>query len=487
MTSPGSGVLTDDVLEVALARQLERIASRNVPFVEWLKGVRIEDATTFRVIRMELWPHLAERAAAWQTGLSEDILKARQLGLSWLLAAYAVYVGRKSHANVLLISQGLLESKELLEKVEFIATHYLAPGAEWDAKSPIRLRKSTGTDLRIEGGGTIRALPSTADAGRSFTASLVVVDEAAFHDYAEENYRAYYPTVADGGQLLVVSTSAGPAGWFFQRFVRSLRAVFIPWWARPDRGTAWLAETKAEMTTEEFQREFPATQEEAFAASAGLALAFSREKHVAAKHPVRFEDCFIRAAGFDPGGDDPTAVVIMGAYRVEGGPIRWHQFAELYRPGVVSMDEIVEYLFAHGVRTVIGDFGPKSPYVGQFARYGIKAHGAKKSRGRQWTKHAEVLRSQRLTIHASCESVVEYLSYWWNRRAPGAFATTTGEGHHFDAGQAREYVMVYFEDALERGELGMKPANMRVRYSKRATSQSRERETSPNVRFGRSK
>ena len=460
------GGLSDEVLEVALSRQLERMVLRNQPFVEWLEGVRIEDATTYRVIRMEKWAHLVERAEAWQGGGSEDILKARQLGLSWLLAAYAVYVGRRSHANVLLISQGLLESKELLEKVEFIARHYLVPGAGEDGKSPIRLVKATGTDLRIAGGGTIRALPSTEDAGRSFTASLVVVDEAAFHDYAEANYKAYYPTVADGGQLLVVSTSDGPQGWFFQRYMRSTRRVFIPWWARPGRGQEWLSSTKANMTDEDFRREYPSTAEDAFAASGGLALDFSRERHVVTRHPVRPQECFLVAAGFDPGGDDPTAVVIMGAYRKEGGEVRWHQFAELYRPGVVSIDEVVNYLYRFGVKLVVGDFGKKSPYVGQFARYGIRAKGASKNRQRQWTKHAEVLKHQRLTVHESCESIVEYFSYWWNRSSPQPMATKTGEGHHFDAGQAREYLMLYVEDALERGELGMKPANLRVRYAK---------------------
>ncbi len=454
-----------DAAIVTLALQARQRAQ---PFVDWLRGVHIEDATSQRIIPMEPWPHLIERATAWQSGASEDILKARQEGFSWLAASYAVYTARKANSRVLLLSQGERDAYELLRKTRFVADHH---------STPVMLTRANAGELEIAHGGTIRALPSTEHAGRGYTATLVIVDEAAYHPYAEQNYQAYYPTVADGGQLIIISTSNGPQGWFYHRYQQSQAPVFVPWSARPDRDVEWYSRTMRDMGEDAFMREYPATQDEAFAASSGLALAFDARRHVRDTHPIPWDQCSIRIAGFDPGGDDPTAVVVLGAYRKDGGPLRWHQFAELYQTGTVSIDDIVSFLYEWNIKRLVGDMGPQSPYVGQFRRMGIEAYGAKKNREVQWRKHAEVLRDNRLTIFSGCQSIAEYYSYWWDDKSQVPFATKTGEGHHADGIQAREYPIVWAEAALHRGELG-NASGLQVRYAKRDGANN-----TPSVRY----
>ena len=470
-----------------LLRVLQRRQSQQASFVDFLGGMRIEDVHTHAIIPFEPWPHLMKMAKEWSAGTWQDVLKARQEGGSWLACGYAVDTAKKPHTNVLLISQGQEYAYEMLRKCQVVGDNHA---------QPVKFTRANKTELVIQGGGTIRALPSTENAGRGYTANLVIMDEAASHPMAEQSYQSFYPTVADGGQLITISTSKGPQGWFYRRYQATKaadelalltnpnhvrRAIFIPWDARPDRDQAWYERTVAELGLDLFRHEYPASEADAFASSTGLALPFDMERHVRPDHPVPWQDCFFRGAGLDPGGDDPTALVLMGAYRVNGGPVRWHQYGEIYRTGTVSIDDMVSYLYEHHCKFVVGDFGANSPYVGQFARYGIKAFGAKKNREVQWRKHAEVLRDNRLTIHASCESVNEYYSYWWDSGSAVPFATKTGEGHHADSIQAREYLMVKVEAALNRGELGgidrvnlrytdrqPKPGSgPRVRYAKR--------------------
>jgi len=457
-----------EALAAALLRTLTADRAASVPFVDWLQGVRIEDATSHSVIPVEAWPHLVERAASWERGTSEDVLKARQLGFSWLAAAYAVWTERRASSNVLVISQGQREAYELLRKCRFVAEHHSAP---------VGLSRATASEWELQGGGMIRALPSTEDAGRGYTATLVIVDEAAYHPYASQNYQAYYPTIGDGGQLITLSTSSGPQGWFYSRYLNSRHGVFVPWHARPDRDDAWRERTLAEMGEDAFMREYPATPDEAFAASTGLALPFDIRRHVRPDHPVPLSKTLLlhpRAtnpgiAGIDPGGSDKTCVSILGAYRLVGARpnpidapklgaghgelIHWHKYAELYQSGGVTVDDMVEFMYSHGIQVCVGDFGDDSPIAEQIRRRGIFTYGAKKDRAAQHSKHLGLLTHNRLTIHESCTSYMEYLSYWWDAKSPIPYATKTGEGHHADAIQSVEYPIVWVEGGLERGTI----------------------------------
>lgn len=429
--------------KLMVQRYLLRQKELAIPFEEWMLGMRIEDAIQMQVIAFQPWPHLVDRAIVWGQGTSEDVLKSRQLGISWLECGLAVWKARHKGANVLLISQGEREAWEMLRKCKVIAENH---------KRPVKLIRSNRSELEIEGGGVIRALPSTEDAGRGFTASLVIVDEAAFHAFAEENYRAYYPTVADGGQLITSSTSDGPQGWFYRHFQDSDHKVFIPWFARPDRDEEWRVATLRRLGQDDFMREYPSSIDEAFAASTGLVFEFDPQRHLRPDHPVPWSECIVRIAGVDPGGSDPTAVVILGGYRRADG-IHWHQYDELYRSGAVSTDDMISFMFQWNVQLCVGDFGDKSPYAETFRRHGLEAHGAKKDRGAQYRKHAEVLNHNRLTIHSSAASAKEYYSYWWDPKSSTPFATRTGEGHHADGIQAREYAILFAEQAWERGVL----------------------------------
>jgi hypothetical protein len=238
-------------------------------FWHFLDFVKILEPQPGRgTISFERWPHLEEVCDILDNKKLLVWLKSRQTGASWMLAAYGLWMSMyKDGAVVLLLSQGEDEAKKLLAKCRFIYEN-LDP----DMRPPL------GIDSRQElyfpeTGSSISALPSTEKAGRSSTASLVIMDEADFHEHLDSNYAAVKPTIDDvGGQLVLVSTSnAMRMNTLFKSTYKEspnngFTRVFYGWNVRPDRDNAWYEARRAEYSDKSlFEKEYPANDEEALA------------------------------------------------------------------------------------------------------------------------------------------------------------------------------------------------------------------------------
>ena len=248
------------------------------------------------------------------------ILKARQLGLTWLALAYAVWrmVFFPGYQVVALSKKEIPDAKELIRRVKFILRHL----PDWMIQEKKTARPDwTGTvwdsaalSVTVTHPGkepaTLISMAATEDAGRSFTANLVVLDEWAYQQYAEEIFTSAYPTInrPGGGQVIGLSTAkrltyyesvweAAVAG------KNKFKAIFLPWWTDPRRTPEWYEETKANLPNS-YMREYPATPEEAFSVGEMTAFPeFSREIHVCDPFPIpehwrRWKCC-------DNGYDDP--------------------------------------------------------------------------------------------------------------------------------------------------------------------------------------
>jgi hypothetical protein len=456
----------------------------NFVFIEQVIIRPGQDPEAVGPMRMELWPHLLERAQAWQLGGDEVILKARQLGLSWLAAAFACFKGLQPSSRVLLLSKTEDDAFELLSKVEFVFEHL-----------PEELRKPLETDnkstLEFEGGGIVRALPSTQNAGRGFTARLVIADEAAFHQWAAQNFKAYRATVADGGQLLILSTANGVGGFFYDRFMFARRMetlrdqlergtagegfdspevraavhaaptpVFIPWNARPDRDIFWLEKERLQYSglPEEFRQEYPANEGEAFVQLTGLVYPqFSLERHVVDHDPCDWGECLYRYASYDLGGGDPTAIVVLGVYRTPEGLERVHQFGQFYRrTGAPTDEELAAFLLAwHRVApfTSIEPDPVNATTAATLRSHGLPvAESGRFARQERLGVQAYFLDRGFLTIGAHCkESIAEFYGYRWATRvdpnSKDRYKTSTAHDNHADAMDARglALLIVYFD------------------------------------------
>lgn len=391
------------------------------------------------------WDYIQSLARDLDSGNSFILLKSRQLYWTWLSAAYDLYVAMIRGRNVLTLSHGQKYSVEKIRRIRYI----------YD-RLPVELKLPLVTDnreeLHFKKSGRIYAFPSTSDAGRGFTGGLVDVDEAAFHPYAQENYRAYRNTMADGGQLIIGSTANGPHGWFYSMFQAAREGRndyawrFFPWSARPDRNIDWYKreERAFEGFQADFRRENPNSPEEAFSALSGLVYQSWDPKIHIASPKIPYEQCKYRAAGVDFGGSagNRNAVVILGV-TAEG---HVHQYDEYAPDGEISIEQIGGFLAKWNQRrsllTVECDHQSTAIQTLR-STFGLNARRAEKKReGLDMLDF--LLKNNRFTMDYSCgKSQDEMYGYRWREaldpNTKERYQTSTPVDHHADLMDARRY------------------------------------------------
>lgn len=211
------------------------------------------------------------------------ILKARQLGISWLVISYASWVLRmRSGRTVIGLSRTEDEAKELVRRLEvefanmpyLIREHKSTSAIGW--KGPTYEKHSLELVIHYpnEPDSVFKAFPSSPGSCRSFTADLVIFDEWAFQQWAEEIWISAAPTInrPTGGKFIGLSTNLH--GTLFEEMYTNkengFNHIFIPWYADPRRDEKWYKETLAMMGEEAMKQEYPATEEEALNVAGGL-------------------------------------------------------------------------------------------------------------------------------------------------------------------------------------------------------------------------
>lgn len=142
------------------------------------------------------------------------VLKARQLGLSTVTAAYALWmILFKKNANVLVIATKLGTAVNFISKCKYMLQNL----PDWLVLPEIT--KETSQVIGTSEGSVLKAVPNSEDAGRSEALSLLIVDEAAFIRGFDELWKALLPTLSTGGRAVLLScvvddtwvfTSSGP-------------------------------------------------------------------------------------------------------------------------------------------------------------------------------------------------------------------------------------------------------------------------------------
>lgn len=200
------------------------------------------------------------------------ILKARQLGISWLCCAYVLWHCLFKPGRVwLFLSKGEVEAHELARRVKVMYQRLPL----W-LQERVPLTQTATEALGWGNGSRVQSLAATKNAGRSFTASGVLMDEFAFMQWGEDVYTAVKPTVDNGGQLFVVSTANGEGDGFHKRYtdadkgLNNFAPIFLSWRDRPSRDDAWRAAVAAEaLDARKDLQEYPSTPLEAFQSSGG--------------------------------------------------------------------------------------------------------------------------------------------------------------------------------------------------------------------------
>lgn len=194
---------------------------------------------------------LADRAAR------RIVLKARQIGISQTIAFEVAY-------EMLAGGTALIISRDQKTAGEFLG--YVRTAILGDPEIPA-LVTDNSEELVLPNGGRAVAQAATRKAGRGIPATLVVLDEQAWQEYAELIWTAVLPTLAETkGRLIVLSTPNGYGNLYHQLWEgaqdtdSAWSPHFLPWRVHPEWGKDddWPEKKKREdrLTDEQFAQEF---------------------------------------------------------------------------------------------------------------------------------------------------------------------------------------------------------------------------------------
>ncbi len=185
------------------------------------------------------------------------VVKSRQLGLSTLVAAYAVWLAIfQKDKNILIIATKLSVAQNFMKKVKTMVR----------ALPPWLLLPRITTDnkqlLEFSHGSSIKAVPTSDDAGRSEALSLLIIDEAAFVRNFDEIWTGLYPTISTGGRAILLSTPNGVGGQYYRLYtdaeagLNEFCAIKLPWTVHPERDQAWFERESKPFSPKQIAQEF---------------------------------------------------------------------------------------------------------------------------------------------------------------------------------------------------------------------------------------
>jgi len=267
------------VVERATKLIEEKKAAKAHP-ADWLSHTKAIDAKTgeeFFFNFADGWEWQREELDGYLQEKLSLRLKARQLGVSWLGIGYCVWrcltaPGTRS----LCVSTNETEAVKLVGRAWDLwenSPEHLRMNAA--VLKPVKGRPSSRIEWEFEDGriSTLIAMPSSPRAGHGETAAVVFLDEFARHPYAEDSWKAFIPTIADGGQIIVVSTANGFGNNFYVLWMnsdeRGVAARFLGADKHPGRSEEWFASMRKTLSPADMAEQYPLNAAEAFLGTAG--------------------------------------------------------------------------------------------------------------------------------------------------------------------------------------------------------------------------
>lgn len=137
------------------------------------------------------------------------ILKFRQAGITELISLYCLWLAMY-HPNkkINIISIKDTTAKKVLKKIKFMYKNL-----PWYLQTPIINGRAgeygSASMIEFSNGSFIESIPTSSEAGRSESLSLLVIDEAAIVRWASQIWAAAFPTLSTGGSAIINSCITG--------------------------------------------------------------------------------------------------------------------------------------------------------------------------------------------------------------------------------------------------------------------------------------
>jgi hypothetical protein len=232
--------------------------------------IRIYEAESGEWVPFRLWPAQARTLRLIHNNQLTVILKARQLGITWLVLSYGLWLLLfRPEAEILLFSRRDDEAVHLLD--DRLKGMY--------KRLPVWLQAAqiTGSNnhtFELSNGSTARAFPTSA--GDSYTAKFAMVDEADLAPDFNRLMRAVKPTIDTGGKMVILSRAdkSTPQSEF-KRTYRAAKggrspwkSIFLPWTVRPNRDADWYRRQRDDIQSrtgslDDLYEQYPASDLEA--------------------------------------------------------------------------------------------------------------------------------------------------------------------------------------------------------------------------------
>lgn len=207
-------------------------------------------------IPFDTYPFQDECVKDFQEHRLNIVLKSRQLGLSTICAAYAVWLAIfQKDKNILVIATKLATAQNFIKKVAVIIQNL----PQWLLLPKFEPSKQA---ITFSNGSLIKAVPTSDDAGRSEALSLLIIDEAAFIRDFDDIWTGLAPTFSTGGRAIILSTPNGVGGQYYQLWteaeagINGFNPIRIMWYEHPEHDQEWFDKETRNLPKKKIAQEY---------------------------------------------------------------------------------------------------------------------------------------------------------------------------------------------------------------------------------------
>lgn len=186
-------------------------------------------------VPFNLYEYQKEGLKDFQNHRFNITLKSRQTGLSTLAAGYIAWMVCFFQAKeIVIVADKQDNAQGFIRKVKT----FIRKSPQWMVPT---ITSDNKKSLEFGNGSRVSAQATTANAGRSESLSLLVIDEAAIIESSkvDDLWAAAFPTLSMGGSALIISTPKGVGNFYHKQWLNAINKesdfnpIVIHWTQNP--------------------------------------------------------------------------------------------------------------------------------------------------------------------------------------------------------------------------------------------------------------
>ena len=213
------------------------------------------------LIDYEPYPYQIDMMNQFEKERFNIVLACRQSGKSVGFIGYVLWLVmfKETPVHIVIAANKLKTAKEMLTRIQRAVENlpfFMQRGCK-------ELNKES---ITFENESKIECISASSDGARGKSADIMICDEFAFVDGADDFYESNYPLISSDTEgktrMIIVSTPNGINNMFYQLWDNAVKkknefnAIRVDWWHVPGRDEAWKNKTMSNMGEKKFAQEF---------------------------------------------------------------------------------------------------------------------------------------------------------------------------------------------------------------------------------------